>query len=286
MTALARPLILGGSGFVGRELMEYLSCPGTSSSTREGFSDVDATNPGRLLSVLSTLRPGVVINCVGLADVDRAEREPALAEELNHRVVEHLVTVQRELPFELVQISTDYVFDGERGNYAEEDPTHPVNQYGESKLKGEHAVEGSSSALIVRISSPFGRGFGARKPQFFRYVVDTLRAGKPVRALTDQRVTATFLPDLARAITTLVERGTHGVVHVGSTEPLTRFEFARKVAETVGADPDLVHPGLRSEMAQWVARRPADTSLSVRRSERVGVRYTSVAAALRELLND
>jgi dTDP-4-dehydrorhamnose reductase len=284
VTPMQRALVLGGSGFVGRELSEYFHCPGTSLTPREGLLTVDATRVDDLRAKIGSLSPELLVNCVGLADVDRAEREPGLADSLNRLVVENLARIQPPMGFRLVHISTDYVFDGSKGDYRETDPVHPINEYGRSKLRGEEAAQPLADALTVRISSPYGRGFGARKPQFFRYAMDNLRSGKPVKALTDQRVTATFLPDLARAIETLTQRSASGIVHVGSAEPLTRFEFAQKVAKVVGADPALVAPGLRSDMTQWTASRPNDTSLNVERSKGLGVEYTSVEGALRELL--
>jgi dTDP-4-dehydrorhamnose reductase len=282
---MPQAVVLGGSGFVGRELKEYFGCAGTSVTGRDGLITVDATRAGDLRDRIAPLKPELLINCVGLADVDRAELEPGLADSLNRQVVENLVRLQPAIGFRLVQISTDYVFDGSTGWYRETDATHPINEYGRSKLRGEEEALRSAGSLVVRISSPFGRGFGARKTQFFRYVTDALRAGKLVKALTDQRVTATFLPDLARAIETLTRRKVTGIVHVGSTEALTRFEFARAVASAVGADPNLVTPGLRSEMTQWTAPRPNDTSLNVESSLKYGVKYTSVEAALHTLLS-
>ncbi|MGA8710760.1 MAG: SDR family oxidoreductase [Thermoplasmata archaeon] len=282
---MQRAVVLGGSGFLGRELRDYFGCPGTSLTGREGLLTVDATRVEDLRAKLLPLAPEVLINCAGLADVDRAEREPGVADSLNRLIVANLVEVQPKVGFRLVHISTDYVFDGTRGGYRETDAVQPVNEYGRSKLLGEEVALRSPESLVVRISSPYGRGFGARKPQFFRYVVDSLRSGKSVKAITDQRVTATFLPDLARAIDTLTGQSVIGLIHVGSSEPLTRFEFAQKIAHVVGADPGLVAPSRVSDMTQWTARRPADTSLNVERSERLGVTYTSVDTALRILLS-
>jgi dTDP-4-dehydrorhamnose reductase len=270
---------------VGRELMVSLRCSGSSTTLKEGFLRVDATKPLELQACLRGERPRVVINCVGLADVDRSEREPALADALNHVVVENLVEAQQATPFDLVHISTDYVFDGSRGGYRETDATHPVNEYGRSKLEGERAALRSESSLVLRIAAPYGQGFGARRTQFFRYLADSLRVGKPATALTDQRLTATYLPDLARAIPTLLKRDVHGVIHIGSDESLTRFEFAQKVARAVGAAPALVIPGLRKEMTQWTAPRPADTSLDVGVSRALGVSYTPTSTALAEILS-
>jgi len=284
VTSMEGVVVLGGSGFVGREISENLGCLATSHAGREGLITVDATRAEDLRAKLGPLAPKLLINCAGMADVDRAEREPEFADSLNRQIVENLVRVQPEIGFHLVHISTDYVFDGSKGGYRETDSVHPVNEYGRSKLRGEEAALRSADCLVIRISSPYGRGFGARKPQFFRYVVDSLRSGKRVRALTDQRVTATFLPDLARAIETLSRVSAAGIIHVGSREALTRFEFARKVAKVVGADPGLVTPALASEMTQWTAIRPKDTSLNVELSQRHGVMYTSVDAALGTLL--
>ena len=277
-------VVLGASGFVGSEIARDLGAAGTSLTSREGYVTLDATQPGALRTVLGRLAPSVVVNCVGLADVDLAEREPELAESLNHVVLQHLVRAQDDLGFRLVQISTDYVFDGRTGAYVESDPPAPVNEYGRSKLRGELEVAGRLDTLVVRISSPFGEGFGARKTQFFRYLSEALRAGRSVRALTDQRVTATYLPDLGRALVRLLDRSMTGIVHITSPDARTRFEFAHEVARVVGADPSLVVPATRSEMSQWTAPRPSDTSLDVGRSIDAGVQYTPVGDALRALL--
>jgi len=280
-----RVLVLGASGFVGRELWDHFGGPATSGTHREGYLPVDATDLGDLREKVAPVRPSVLINCAGLADVDRAEREPAIAESLNRTVVENLVRLQPEVGYRLVHISTDYVFDGTKGSYRETDPVNPINEYGRSKLRGEEVALHLPGSLVARISSPYGHGSASRKPQFFRYVTDALRSGRPVNALTDQRVTATFLPDLASGIEALLQGSTTGVVHLGSTEPLTRFEFALKVARVIGADPALVTGGLRSDMTQWTAPRPGDTSLNVELSRAHGVRYTPVDTALRLLLS-
>jgi len=278
-----RIVVLGGSGFVGQEVVAELGGPATALRARESYIGLDARDFNDLRVKLGLWTPEVVVNCVGLADVDRAEIEPGEADSLNRGVVENLVRLQTDMAFRLVHISTDYVFDGVQGGYTEQDAPRPINEYGRSKLRGEEAALRSQDSLVIRISSPYGAGFGARKPQFFRYVMESLRSGKSVRALTDQRVTATYLPDLARAIVTLIERSARGLVHVGSEEPLTRFEFAQKIAGVVNANPGLVHSGLRSDMTQWKAPRPGDTSLDVSRSKTLGVSYTPVEVALTRL---
>ena len=156
---MERTLILGGSGFVGRELMEQFGRAGTSFSREDGYVRLDATRYDDLRATLHRLQPEVLVNCVGLADVDRAEREPAAAEALNATVVRNLIRARPEVGFRLVHISTDYVFDGRQGDYRESDPTGPVNEYGRSKLRGEAAAASGPETLILSFSSPIVRGY-------------------------------------------------------------------------------------------------------------------------------
>lgn len=270
---------------MGRELVQALGCQSASLSGMEGSFQCDATDAMSLAALFDHTKPEVVVNCVGLADVDKAEKDVELAERLNAGVVRNLATEQARRRFRLVHISTDYVFDGRRGNYLEGDPTNPVNAYGRTKLEGERVATTVPDALILRISSPFGIGFGARKVQFFRYVVDSLRAGRTVRALTDQRITPTYLPDLAAAVDRLTTQSESGIFHVGGTQPVTRLEFATEIARAAGLDERLIEPTTSGAMTTWVARRPLDTSLNVDRSRQAGVRYTPIPAALRALLD-
>ncbi|MBX8632491.1 MAG: SDR family oxidoreductase [Thermoplasmata archaeon] len=278
-------VVLGGSGFVGGEISEFFSCPATSASGKEGFVKCDATDVSDLRRVLERFRPKVVVNCIGLADVDRAETDRDLARRLNTDSVYNIVSLQNELGFRLVHISTDYVFDGSRGNYSEADEPSPVNVYGSTKLEGEKAALANPLNLILRISSPFGRERGTTKMQFFRFVYNSLRQGRTVSALRDQIVTATYLPDLSRAIRRLVQSEGAGVFHVTSTEALSRFDFAMMVARLSGLDASLVVPATVGDMKQWKARRPLNTSLSVSKSISAGVSYTKPELAVRELLN-
>ena len=281
----SKMLVLGGSGFVGRVLVSRFKCPGTSFSGKEGYLRCDATDFLSLAHVLEETNPDVVVNCVGLANVDLAETNPELARKLNLLSVRNIVEMQKKLHFKLVHISTDYVFDGEEGHRAETDKENPINAYGKTKLEGEHEISDKEDSLILRISTPYGDGKGSVKKQFFEHIVENVSKGNTVKAVSDQIVTPTYLPDLARAMKTLLDNERTGVFHISSLDTLSRFEFAQEVARAAGLNEELVEPVPMRSLEGWIAKRPRDTSLDVSLSMKSGVKYTRIRDALGELMS-
>ena len=143
----------------------------------------------------------------------------------------------------LVHISTDYVFSGETDHpYTETDPCEPRSVYGISKLAGEQLVRAAApDHLIVRVSSLYGAG-GSRAKGGTNFVTDMLamhRAGKPIRVVADQIHSPTYAPDAAETIALLLEAGVRGTVHVSNTGSCSKLEFARRIFELAGVQPDL-----------------------------------------------
>ena len=278
-------LVLGGSGFVGKVLVSRFECLGTSFSGKEGYLRCDATDSQSLASVLEETHPEVVVNCVGLANVDVAETNPELARKLNVLSVRNVVQMQKKLHFKLVHISTDYVFDGEESQRTETDQENPINVYGKTKLEGEHEISDKGNSLILRISTPYGDSKGSVKKQFYEHIIENVSKGETVKAVSDQIVTSTYLPDLASAMKTLLDNERTGVFHVSSLDTLSRYEFAQEVARVAGLNEKLVEPVLMRSLEGWIAKRPRDTSLDVRRSMKFGVKYTRIEDALGELVS-
>lgn len=256
-----KTLVVGGSGFVGRYLVNHFGAVGTSGSGRDGFIKLDITSRPEVRRLLERIRPELVINSAAMTGVDECERKSDLAFTVNAQGVRNVCDAASEVGARFVHISTDYVFDGERGNYGEDDPVNPINQYGRSKLLGETYARERPS-LILRISSPFGINLGAGKESFFEYVIRSLSGGgrTTVRAFVDQITTPTFVEEIPRAIEALFRADMTGTFHLAVKGGVSRYDFALQIAELAGFDGGWVVKSLSQEMG-FFARRPRDTSL-------------------------
>ncbi|CAA9209788.1 MAG: dTDP-4-dehydrorhamnose reductase [uncultured Chloroflexi bacterium] len=182
--------------------------------------------------------PAVLINTAFWATEDP---EPALrVNALGPRLLAERCAAAGTL---LVQVSTDYVFDGEADRpYRETDPTAPRSVYGISKLAGEHLVRAAApDHLIVRVSGLYGPG-GSRAKGGTNFVSDMIgmaRAGKAIRVVTDQLHSPTYAPDAATTIRQLISAGVRGTVHVSNTGACSKYDFAARSFELAGLAPDL-----------------------------------------------
>jgi dTDP-4-dehydrorhamnose reductase len=223
-----------------------------------GYLPTDIGDRDKLEAAVRAADPDWIFNAAAVTDVDRCEREPALAGLINRDTVGWMASSGKPL----VHISTDYVFDGEAGPYSEDAPTRPLSVYGATKLASEAlALGGNPRSLVVRTMTLWGRGKGM-KTSFVDFVRGSLAAGKPIRIVTDQYGNPTLAEDLALAIWKLVEGGRRGVYHAAGPEWNSRFEWARAIAAHYGLDPGLIQPCLTADLNQ-AARRPLRSGLRI-----------------------
>jgi dTDP-4-dehydrorhamnose reductase len=241
--ALQRAAAAGGHEFVGYDLPE-----------------LDITNAAALHASVSAAKPDALINCAAFTAVDAAEKQEALALAVNGTAVANLAHAADAAGATLVQLSTDYVFDGASERpYKEEDRPNPLSAYGRTKLAGERAAELVRRHLVVRTAWLFGEG-----ANFVAAIRRQLDAGqKTLRVVSDQRGCPTFADDVAGALLRLLEAERLGVVHVVNAGDATWCELAFEILRLLGADAEVV-PISTAEAAR-PAPRPAysvlDTSL-------------------------
>jgi dTDP-4-dehydrorhamnose reductase len=166
----------------------------------------------------------------------------------------------KKIDAKVVYVSTDYVFDGAKGLYKEQDAVCPVNHYGVTKLKGEDVVRNLVDEwLIVRPSVIYGAG---TKKNFVMWILENLQRQNTIRVVNDQYVSPTLNTDLSEQIVALLSKEVTGVVHTAGGERVDRFSFSQMVADVFGLDTSLIQ-GISMKEMTWVAKRPVDSSLDV-----------------------
>ena len=229
---------------------------------------LDLTDFDRLDRTVKDIRPDVILHAAALTDVDLCEREKELAMKVNSETTARLASLAKEYGIFMVYVSTDYVFDGSRGLYKEENDPNPTNHYGYSKLKGEETVkELADNSCIARASAIYGSRPSRGKVNFALWLLEKLRKQERTKVLVDQYVSPTLSANLAEMLNEIMERRLTGIYHVSGATRLSRYEYAEKLCEVVCLDSSLLD-GARMEDMDWIARRPMDSSLDVSKAMR------------------
>jgi dTDP-4-dehydrorhamnose reductase len=248
-------LVVGALGMAGADFLERWP-----DATGLDLPETDITDPDSCRRALKDVRPEVVVNCAAATGVDWCEDHRAGAFSVNAEGAGSLARACVESGALVVQVSTDYVFDGaSTGEYSEDDAPHPLSVYAESKLAGERAVAeaAAGSHIIVRV----GWLFGQADRSFVRAMLRRADDADPVRVIDDQVGCPTYSYDIAEAIERLVDAGARGVYHFTNAGPCTRLEMARHIFTRAGIDTARL-VAIKSTDLPWVAQRPQHTVLS------------------------
>jgi dTDP-4-dehydrorhamnose reductase len=242
---------------------------------------LDVSQLNELRRVIVKEKPDAVIHMAALGDVDLCEKDKELAWKTTVKPSIEIASIASKMGYFAINLSTDYVFDGERGNYREDDAPNPVNYYGLTKLMGEVAFASSCpSYAIVRASSIYG--FGPGRTNFAKYLVEKLRAGETVKALIDQYTSPTQATLLGEAMIEIAGGKVEGVFHIVGKR-MSRYEFAIKIADALGLDKSLIQKVEMKEM-KWLAKRPRDSSLNYDETKkRIKTNFYSTEVALKML---
>jgi dTDP-4-dehydrorhamnose reductase len=247
-------LVTGANGMLGRDLTALLTS-NNEQFTGLGRGDLDVTDASAVAAAVAQHRPAVVVNCAAWTAVDDAEAHEPAALRVNGDGAASLAAACARAGAAMVQLSTDYVFDGHASSpYAEGDPAAPRTAYGRTKLAGERAVLAALPATGYVLRTAWL--YGAHGNSFGRTMIRLARKGGPVDVVTDQAGQPTWTADLAAQIIALTASGAPaGIYHGTSSGQTTWFGFAQEIFDLQGAGRDLVRP-TTSEKYQRPAPRP------------------------------
>ena len=268
---MKRVVVTGASGLLGCKLVKALSggykvIP--THNTHPSHPDsirMDIVDGKEVARVLSAVKPELVVHAAAETNVDKCETNREYAWAVNAEGTRNIASACGKIGVRLAYVSTDYVFDGEKGHYSEEDKANPVNYYGVTKLEGERFVrELCEDFVIARASVIYG--WHPSRVNFATWVIDSLKSGKRISVAEDNYNSPTLADNLAQVILEIVGADATGVYHAAGSERISRYCFTMEIAEVFGLDRSLVTPVKMGDLKVWVAKRPGDSSLSVDRA--------------------
>lgn len=230
-------LVTGALGQLGRALTAECGARGLSFEGRD-IDTLDICDAAAVRNWIVGARPSVVVNAAAFTAVDECEEKEPLAAEVNGNAVGHIAAGCNEVDALLIQISTDYVFDGHSDRpYREQDATAPQSAYGRSKLRGEELARTARNHLVLRTAWLYGRG-GRNFVEAIRAQIE--RGAATLRVVADQHGCPTFCDDLAGAILDLAASGARGTMHAVNAGTTTWHGFAVEICRLLEADVSVV----------------------------------------------
>lgn len=272
-----RILIVGATGMLGQRAIkhflkdqnvELLACSVEEKYFDDSVSYVsaDITKREEIKKVVYDFYPDFIINTAAFTNVDLSETEKELAWKINVRGVEYLAETARVLDSYIIHISSDYVFDGACGPYDERAVPNPLGYYARTKLASENALRISGAAYTaLRTNILFGPAQYGR-PDFVKWVVNSLRDGKQINIVTDQIGNPTYLDDLVQGIYKVIKYRKPGIYNIAGRDVLSRYDFTMKICEHFDLDKSLVNKILTADLKQ-PAKRPLKSGLITLKAE-------------------
>jgi dTDP-4-dehydrorhamnose reductase len=261
--------ILGANGQLGQDLSGALAGHDTLRLTR---ADFDVVDHAQARAVLTGARPEIIVNLTAYHRVDDCESNPELAYKVNVLAVLNLVRIANDLDAKLVQISTDYVFDGKSAApYVESSDPFPLSIYGNSRLAGEYLVRTQARHyVLIRTCGLYGRaGSQGKGGNFVETMLRKARDHEKIQVVNDQIVTPTSTADLARQMALLLPTSHEGLFHITNEGSCSWYEFAAAIFEIAGLSANL--SPITSEFYKAPARRPSYSVLENKRLKELGL---------------
>lgn len=263
-------LITGSNGLLGQKLLHKLRTDTNTEliatskgenrvSQKDGYTyiSLDVTNKGEIERVIVEQKPHVVVNTAAMTNVDSCEDEKEACDTLNVDAVRYLADTCEKVDAHLIQISTDFIFDGEDGPYKEEDKPNPLSYYGLSKLKSEQILYGHNVKwTILRTIIVFGVGENLSKGNIFLWAKGALAKGDPLNVIDDQFRAPTLAEDLADICILAAKKKVFGVFNASGKDIMSIYEIVERIAKHYGSSTDNLRKISTATLKQKAVRPP------------------------------
>ena len=292
---MKRVLIVGGTGFVGGNMAVLIREPSAVfvffhknlyKFDKIHCSRADITKREELLTAMAEVAPEVVVNAAAISNIDFAEKNQDLAWKVNVLGAEYVAEGCKAHNARHIFFSSDAVFDGTAQLYREQDAPNPVNFYGRTKAEAERRVMAiHPNSVVIRVSLVMGYPVTGGNA-FYVSVEDHLRKGKEIAVPVQEVRTPVDVRTLCESALELAVNDYTGIIHIGSTESISRYDLGRKVARAMGYRPDLIKPKEAEELADR-APRHRNGIISVQVAQRVlRTRMLDVDSSIRRSIEE
>lgn len=291
---MRRILITGANGLLGQKLAELFAREmayellltskhpdSVFGHEQFDYTPLDITAKREVRDLVLSFRPELIINAAAFTNVDSCETQRELSWRINVTGVENLVDAATKVGAKIIQLSSDYAFDGRNGPYDENARPNPLNYYGKTKLASENGLRLSKIPhVIVRTMNLYGAGRKI-KENFALWLLERFRENKPIIVAEDQVGNPTLADDLAYGIAKIVERDKEGIYHISGAELISRYGFAMKLANVFGLDPSSLRAEKTARLNQLAARPLKSGFITLKAESELGLRTMNAEQGLK-----
>jgi dTDP-4-dehydrorhamnose reductase len=279
---MKKVLITGSNGLLGQKLLDlYLTIEdieliatarGENRYPRkEGYTytSLDITNEKEVQHVIAQHAPDCIINTAAMTNVDSCETDKEGCDKLNVDAVAYLIAAANTLGAHLIHLSTDFIFDGKKGPYKEDDEANPLSYYGHSKLLAENMVrEYCTKWSIARTVLVYGVVNDMSRSNIVLWAKGALEKGQPINVVDDQFRTPTLAEDLAKGCQLIEHKQAEGIYNISGKDQMSILELVQRVANYFDLDASVLRV-VSSESLNQPAKRPPLTGFDLTKSRKV-----------------
>lgn len=294
--------ITGTNGLLGQHLVQLLLNEGysvvatgkgpdrsffASNSKAYRYYELDIVDQLRINEIWQSEKPEVLVHAAAITQVDECELNQEQCEWVNVQGTAWAIMAAEKYCRHIIFVSTDFVFDGVGGSYSEDAELNPISFYGKTKQEGERLVSHAKIPwAIVRTCLVYGNVLSGSRNNIISWVKENLENNKPIRVVSDQFRTPTYVADLAKGILLIIQQKATGIYHISGNEILTPYEIAQQTAHFLGLNNGLIEEVNASVFTQ-PAKRPPKTGFNISKARKeLGYKPISFKEGLKRMLGE